>query len=149
MNKNEIDYGVFIKKQRVVVVTTLFIIATLTLSACSSTYTLSTNLDKENFKDYFSHSQVKVVEDESAFADRYKLIGMVEGQNCQEKSHHAPPSEIEARTQARKAAFGKQANAIIFTGCVLINDDQANQQCVASIVCYGKAYQVEQVKSLK
>ena len=27
MNKNEIDYGVFIKKQRVVVVTTLFIIA--------------------------------------------------------------------------------------------------------------------------
>ena len=148
MNKNEINYGVLTKHPRLLV-TTLYIIAALTLSACSSTYTLSTNLDKENFKDYFSHSHVKVVEDESDFTGRYKLIGMVEGQNCQAKSHHALPNEIEARTQARKAAFEKQANAIIFTGCALMNDDQANQQCVSTIVCYGKAYQVEQVKSIK
>ena len=87
MNKNEINYGVLTKHPRLLV-TTLYIIAALTLSACSSTYTLSTNLDKENFKDYFSHSHVKVVEDESDFTGRYKLIGMVEGQNCQAKSHH-------------------------------------------------------------
>lgn len=127
----------------------LLAVTAITLSACSSQYTLSTNLDKANFKSYFSHSQVKVVEDESDFTGRYKLIGMVEGQNCQAKSHHALPDEVEARTQARRNAFNQQANAIIFTGCALINDDQANQKCIATVVCYGKAYQVEQMKDLK
>lgn len=126
----------------------LLVVTAMTLSACSSQYTLSTNLDKENFRNYYSHSQVKVVEDESEFSGRFKLIGMVEGQNCQAKSHHALPDEIEARTQARRNAFEQQANAIVFTGCALINDDQANQQCVATVVCYGKAYQVEKVKYL-
>lgn len=122
------------------------IFTAIALSACSSKYTLSTNLDKENFKDYFSHSQVKVVEDEGEFSGRYKLIGMVEGQNCQAKTHHATPDKIAARTQARQQAFALEANAVIFTGCALIDDDQANKQCVATVVCYGKAYQVEQFK---
>ena len=124
----------------------LLAVTAITLSACSAQYSLSTNLDKENFRNYYSHSQVNVVEDESQFLGRYKLIGMVEGQNCQAKSHHALPDKIEARTQARRNAFEQQANAIIFTGCALINDDQANQKCVATVVCYGKAYQVEQLK---
>ncbi len=121
-------------------------IATLSLSACSTNYTVSTNLDKENFQNYYSHTQVKIVEDKSEFSGRYKLIGMVEGQNCQIKPHHAEPDKIAARTQARRQAFDKQANAIIFTGCALINDDKANKQCHAAIVCYGQAYQVEKVK---
>jgi RcsF protein len=121
-------------------------ITAITLSACSTQYKVSTNLDKENFKSYFSHSQVRVVEDEKEFMGRFKLIGMVEGQNCQVKSHHAAPSEILARTQARQQAFALEANAVIFTGCALIDDNQANKQCVATVVCYGKAYQVEQVK---
>jgi RcsF protein len=122
-------------------------ISTITLSACSTQYTVSTNLDKENFKSYFSHSQVRVVEDEKDFMGRFKLIGMVEGQNCQAKNHHAAPNEIAARTQARRQAFEQKANAIIFSGCALINDEQSNKQCIASVVCYGKAYQVEQVKN--
>jgi len=117
----------------------------IALSACSSQYTVSTNLDKENFKSYFSHSQVKVFEDESSFSGRYKLLGMVEGQDCQAKAHHAEPDKITARTQARRQAMKQQANAIIFTGCALINDNQANKQCVATVVCYGKAYQVEEL----
>jgi RcsF protein len=125
-----------------------FAITAITLSACSFQYTISTNLDKENFQNYFSHSQVRVVKDESGFSSRYKLIGMVEGQNCQLKNHHTAPDEIAARTQARQKAFEQQANAIVFTGCALINDDQANKQCVATVVCYGKAYQVEQIKDL-
>jgi len=123
------------------------VITLLTLTACSSNYTVSTNLDKENFQSYFSPTQVKIAEDESEFHGRYKLIGMVEGESCQEKPHHAKPDKIAARTQARRKAFEKQANAIIFTGCALIDDDKASKQCVASIVCYGKAYQVEQVKN--
>lgn len=121
--------------------------AVIVLSACSSNYTVSTNLDKENFQTYFSHTKVKIAEDESEFKGRYKLIGMVEGQNCQEKPHHAVPDEIAARTHARQQAFQQQANAIIFTGCALIDNDQASKQCHATIVCYGKAYQVEQTKN--
>jgi RcsF protein len=140
MNSNKNHYNIGIKLKRV------FAITAITLTACSSEYTVSTNLDKENFQRYFSHAQVNVVEDESKFSGRYKLIGLVEGQSCQAKAHHAKPDEIVARTQARRQAFEQKANAIVFTGCALINDDKANKQCVATVVCYGKAYQVEVLK---
>jgi RcsF protein len=125
----------------------IFIFSTLMLSGCATNYTKSTNLDKDNFQNYFSHTQVKIVADESEFSGRYKLIGMVEGQNCQAKPHHAAPDKIAARTQARRQAFKQKANAIIFTGCALIDDNQANKKCHATIVCYGKAYQVEQTEN--
>lgn len=118
------------------------VITALTLSACSSQYTVSTNVDKENFQQYFSHAQVQVVQDESKFSGQYKLIGMVEGESCQLKAHHAAPDEITARTNARRQAYQQQANAVIFTGCALLNGQQANKKCLQSLVCYGKAYQV-------
>jgi RcsF protein len=129
--------------------TLMLIAALITLSACSSQYTVSTNLDKENFQSYFSHTQVNVVKDESELLGKYKLIGMVEGQDCQTKVHHAAPDKVVARTQARRQAFEQHANAIIFTGCALINDNQANKQCIETVVCYGKAYQVEQASSIQ
>jgi RcsF protein len=121
----------------------------LMLSACSTQYTVSTNLDKENFQNYFSHVQVEVVKDERELSGRYKLIGLVEGQSCQVKTHHAAPDEVTARTDARRQAFKKQANAIVFTGCALIPDDEVNRQCEATMVCFGKAYQVEKSKEQK
>ena len=123
----------------------LLISAAIALTGCSTHYTLSTNLDKENFKSYFSPVQVKIVASESDLTGRYKLIGLVEGQDCQAKPHHAKPDKIAARTQARRHAFEQKSNAVIFTGCALINDDQASKQCHATIVCYAKAYQVERV----
>ena len=71
---------------------------------------------------------------------------MVEGESCQEKSHHAAPNEIDARTEARGKAYKLGANAIIFSQCVLIEEDKAAKYCVASTVCYGRAYKIEQVK---
>jgi RcsF protein len=124
----------------------LLVITAIALTGCSSSYTLSTNLDRENFQTYFSPAQVKIVESEAGFTGRYKLIGLVEGQDCQAKAHHAKPNEIAARTQARRQAYEQKANAVIFTGCALINDDQASKQCLATVVCYAKAYQVEQIK---
>lgn len=124
----------------------LLVSAALVLTGCSTNYTLTTNLDKENFKTYFSPAQVKIVASESDFTGRYKLIGLVEGQDCQEQPHHAVPDEIAARTQARLQAFEQKSNAVIFTGCALISDDQASKQCHATVVCYAKAYQVEQIK---
>ncbi|MBA6233580.1 MULTISPECIES: Rcs stress response system protein RcsF [unclassified Colwellia] len=127
----------------------MLIAASITLSACSSQYTVSTNLDKENFQTYFSHTQVNVIKDESELLGKYKLIGMVEGQDCQTKIHHAAPDKVMAKTQARRQAFKQHANAIIFTGCALINDNQADKQCIETVVCYGKAYQIEQASSIQ
>jgi len=124
------------------------LIATFVLISCNSNFTVSTNLDSDNFKNYFSPGQVTIYQNEKDMVNRYKLIGLVEGEDCQLKSHHAAPNEINARTHARKQAFEQQANAIVFTGCATINDTIANQQpqkkqCLSTLVCYGKAYQID------
>lgn len=121
----------------------------LTVS-CSNRY-VSTNLDKENFNQYFSASNVKIYKSENDFSGQYRYIGAVEGQDCQEKPHHAQPDEINARTQARQQAFNLQANAIVFSTCTLLSQEQLAQlsmsndakQCNALVVCYGKAYAVD------
>jgi RcsF protein len=123
------------------------LLATFLLISCNSNYTVSTNLDSDNFKDYFSPGQVTIFQSEKDMVKRYKFIGLVEGEDCQLKSHHAAPDEINARTHARKQAFEREANAIVFTGCATINDTNTNQQpqkqqCLSTLVCYGKAYQV-------
>lgn len=120
----------------------------LLLISCNSNYSVSTNLDNGNFKDYFSPSNVIIYQSEQEIINRYKFIGLVEGEDCQLKAHHAIPDEINARTNARKVAFQRQANAIVFTGCALIDSTISTQtpqekQCLSTLVCYGKAYQVE------
>jgi RcsF protein len=121
----------------------------LTVS-CSNRY-VSTNLDKDNFNQYFSASNVKIYKSENDFPGQYHYIGAVEGQDCQVKPHHAQPDEINARTQARQKAFSLQANAIVFTACTLLTQEQLLQlsesndakQCNSLVVCYGKAYAVD------
>lgn len=122
---------------------TLLLVALLTTS-CAKINDISTNLDRENFKNYFSPTKVKIVSSESDFVGKYKFLGLVEGESCQEKAHHAAPNEIDARTEARRQAYQLEANAIIFSQCVLIEDDKAAKYCLASTVCYGRAYKIEQ-----
>lgn len=125
-------------------ISSLTLVLTMVISAgCAKISHVSTNLDQDNFKDYFSATKVKIYNNETEFPARYKLIGLVEGESCQEEAHHELPNEIDARTQARKNAFKLNANAIIFSQCVLISDDKASRQCLSSRVCYGRAYQVE------
>ena len=113
------------------------------LSGCAGNYTVNTNLDKENFQHYYAPSKVNIYKDESSFSGRYQFIGLVEGQDCQEKPHHAAPDEVIARTEARRQAFDKKANGIIFTGCAMIE----SKQCTSLLVCYGKAFKVEQPRN--
>lgn len=128
-----------------IVLTTIILI-----TSCSSRH-ISTNLDKENFSDYFSASKVKIYKQEKEIKTRYKYIGVVEGQDCQIKPHHAVPDEINARTQARHQAFEQQANGVIFTGCALLTSEQLAQlnnssdaqQCHAIVICYAKAFVIE------
>jgi len=127
------------------------VLTTMTLIAsCNSRY-VSTNLDKENFSDYFSASNVKIYTQEKEITTRHQYIGVVEGQDCQIKPHHAAPDEINARTQARHQAFNQQANGVVFTGCALLtsqqlaqlNNSNDAQQCHAIVICYAKAFIVE------
>ena len=131
--------------------TTLFISPLIALLASCSAHNVSTNLDKENFSDYFSAANVEIYKSEQEFNARYQFIGTVEGQDCQIKSHHAVPDEINARTQARQQAFNKQANGIVFSNCALLpqeqlaqlNNSNDAQQCHAIVICYAKAYAIE------
>ncbi len=121
-------------------------IVILLLSACHHSYNLTTNIDKDNFKTYFSASQVHIYPNEQAIKTNYRLIGLVEGEDCQKKSHHAQPSKVNARTDARKKAYQRQANGIIFTSCVIIPTvkpiNKKAPACIATQVCYAKAYQI-------
>ncbi|TWX73322.1 Rcs stress response system protein RcsF [Colwellia sp. C1TZA3] len=126
--------------------TSITILLTLLTSACAQINNVSTNLDPKNFKNYFSPTTVKIVASEKEFTGQYKFLGLVEGESCQEKAYHAAPNEIDARTEARRKAYQLEANAIIFSQCVMIKADEAAKYCLASAVCYGRAYKVEQDK---
>ncbi|MBU2894796.1 rcsF protein [Colwellia sp. D2M02] len=122
----------------------LFVALSITtlLIGCSGNYAFNSNVKGDNVEEYFSASHVKIYENEKAFSGAKNYLGIVEGEDCQAKSHLAPPDELNARTQARQAAYKLQANAIVFTSCVNIE----SKQCVAQIVCYAKAYQVTDVQ---
>ena len=119
------------------------------VTSCSNNYVAS-NLDKKNIERYFSASQVDIYKQEQNIKTRYEYIGSVEGQDCQVKPHHAAPDEINARTQARRQAFDKKANGVIFTGCALLTPQQLTQhnnsndaqQCHAVVICYARAFLV-------
>jgi RcsF protein len=121
----------------------LFILSTATLVGCSGRYAFDSNIKGDNFTEYFSANEVKIFSHEKEFTAPHQYVGIVEGDDCQTKVHLASPDKVNARTAARKAAYKQEANAIVFTSCV----DIESQQCVAQIVCYGKAYKVgEQTK---
>lgn len=122
------------------------------VTACASQYQVKTNLDKSNFKDYFSPTAVTIYPDEQSMlktkdskknqTTKFQYLGAVEGDDCQEKTHHQAPDEINARTDARRKAYDLGANAIIFSGCALIEKNDADKKCLATTVCYGRAYQL-------
>lgn len=108
------------------------------LTACSNLH-FSSNLDKENFDEYFKPSQV-VVYTKSQLAELdYTFIAAVEGSSCQEEEKDLPADIKEARTQARINAANLHANGIVFQQCLTFEADAA---CVSNIICYGRAIDV-------
>lgn len=136
--------------KKILALTTITLITNALITACSNKH-LSTNLDKDNFSDYFSAAKVKIYQQETDIKTRHNYIGIVEGQDCQVKPHHAAPDEINARTQARQQAFEQQGNGVIFTGCALLtsqqlaqlNSSNTAQQCHAIVICYARAFAIE------
>jgi len=108
------------------------------LASCSGNYTFESNVKPGRAEEYFSASKVEIFNDETEFKSSFDYVGLVEGEDCQKAQHLAAPDVINARTQARQAAYQQQANAVIFTSCV----DIETKHCVAQVVCYGKAYRL-------
>lgn len=125
---------------------TIILLMAILTAGCAKINDVSTNLDRDNFKHYFSPTKVKIYNSEKEFPSKAKFLGLVEGESCQEKAHHAAPNEIDARTEARRQAYQLEANAIIFSQCVLIEDDKAAKNCLATTVCYGRAFKLEHEK---
>ena len=115
------------------------LLLTLVLAGCS-TYSFHTNLDKENFTEYFKPGSVTVLEKAQILDANATPIGTVEGETCQSKDTQAPPNMIDAQTDARRKVADMGGNAIVFGKCISM---PATTECVSSMVCYGQAYKVK------
>ena len=107
------------------------------LTACASDYAFNSNLDSKVIKDYFKASDVKLYEANSLPKGKYDVLGLVEGEACQENSNDAPPKMAEARTSARRAAADLGANGLIVKSCFMINEQ--DNSCVSRALCVGQA----------
>jgi len=109
------------------------------LSSCSN-YSFTSNLDKENIKNYFAPTSVTIYKNNTQLPKIKEYIAAVEGESCQIKISDASANKIDARTQARRNAYNLKANAVVFTGCT----QAQTKQCAQLIICYAKAYQVQE-----
>lgn len=117
----------------------LFISLFLLLTTACSNFDYSTNLDKENFDEYFKPSQVVVYQKSDLDDIDHDVIGAVDGSSCQQKENDIPANERDARTKARINAADMNANGIVFQTCLTIEPDKA---CITNVICYGRALNV-------
>ncbi|WP_022942515.1 Rcs stress response system protein RcsF [Psychromonas hadalis] len=108
------------------------------LSGCSH-YSFTSNLDKENFDEYFKPSQVTVYSKSDLQDLDYQLISAVEGSSCQQAKKDLPADIKEARTNARINAANMNANGIVFQSCINFATDKT---CISNIICYARAIDV-------
>ena len=117
----------------------IFALSALTLVACSS-FEFKTNLDPQNFKEYFKPSAATEVTDADIENKPTHLLGVVEGLSCQVTEDDPVATEANARTDARKKAADLGANAIKFGKCVRLENTPA---CKVSVSCYANAIAVD------
>ncbi|RCU48888.1 MULTISPECIES: Rcs stress response system protein RcsF [Corallincola] len=114
----------------------------LTLSGCSG-YSLHTNLDKQNFDDYYRPSSVTVYTAEQLTDLNYKELGPVQGESCRNRSDLPPAQVSDARTQARTSVAEMGGNGVTFSQCLTLTGDDSLPGCIDSIICIGTALAVE------
>ncbi|MGL4204979.1 MAG: Rcs stress response system protein RcsF [Aeromonadaceae bacterium] len=114
------------------------LLATLMLSGCSG-YSFHTNLDKENFTNYFKPGSVALVTDEQIADLNYLVLGTVEGNACQQDENQPAPTEGDARTDGRIKVADMGGNGVLFSKCVTLDNTPG---CLSSVVCYGQALKV-------
>ncbi|NRB24011.1 Rcs stress response system protein RcsF [Shewanella sp.] len=109
----------------------------LLLSACAGEYKFNSNLNGEAIDDYFKASDITVYDNTTAPNLPYEIIGLVEGETCQEQANDAPAAISEARTLARRAAADKGANGLVIKNCLVF--EEQDQGCISRAICIGQA----------
>lgn len=110
----------------------------LLISGCSGNYQFSSNLDPEPIEGYFAPANVQLLTAKPAEATSK---GFVSGDSCQTKSSLPPANEADARTELRRQAAEKGANAVIVQQCITLAEVPG---CVSAIQCSGEAVQLSQ-----
>jgi len=114
------------------------ILLTILLSGCSK-YPLQTNLDKDNFTNYFSVSSVEYYTPSELQNYQVEKLGLVEGESCQDAANLPPAEETQAKIAAKRKAAALNANGIIIRSCIA---PPASKACLSSYICYGDAITV-------
>ncbi len=110
------------------------------LVACSQHYDLQTNLDPENFQEYFKPSQVSLFS-ESNLPEGATRLDEVTGSSCQAHQQDIPATEGEAIREARVAAAELRADALLIDICESEQSDQPGG-CLSLVTCYGRAFKL-------
>jgi RcsF protein len=116
----------------------------LLLSACAGEYAFNSNLDSKAINEYFKVGDVTLYEGSSFPSGKYDIIGLAEGEFCQEHANGAPASIEEARTEARKQAADMGANGLIIKQCMLT--EEQDSACYSRSLCVGQAIKQAQVE---
>ena len=119
-----------------------YLLAATLLTGCSG-YSFPTNLDKENFTEYFKPGSVALVDKAQLAELDYQILGTVEGVSCQEDNSQPVPVIGDARTEARTRTADLGGNALLISKCIEL---QQTPGCQASITCYGQALKVAEPK---
>lgn len=109
----------------------------LLLSACASDYTFKSNLDSKAINDYFKVGDVQLYEGNEQPKGTFEILGLIEGEACQETKQDAPPQMSVARTNARRAAADIGANGFVVKSCFMITE--ADNSCFSRALCVGQA----------
>ncbi|MED5524442.1 Rcs stress response system protein RcsF [Gallaecimonas pentaromativorans] len=115
----------------------------LLLTGCAGDYQVNTNLDKERISDYFTPGKVEVVGSDALAGQRYKILGLVSGESCQEEANLPPAQASDARTDARTQAAKMGANAIVIRQCLSLSGKEAAPGCLTQVICQAQAIEME------
>lgn len=110
------------------------------LNGCNTEYSVHTNLDPQNIKDYFEISKVSEMDKESIYKVRNKSLGLVVGRACQLNEDDYIAKESDAKLDARQKALDLGANAIVYDKCIVL---EKTPSCLKSVTCYSEAFIVE------
>ncbi|MFM2485870.1 Rcs stress response system protein RcsF [Celerinatantimonas yamalensis] len=108
----------------------------MSLIGCSSDYSIKTNVDPQNVKNYFKTSGVDVLSNAQLNTHLYKVLGTVEGSACQAKANQPHATQSQARVDVLRRAADMGANGLVYSTCL---SHPADNVCLSSVSCYGKA----------
>ncbi|NKF51112.1 hypothetical protein G3R49_11150 [Shewanella sp. WXL01] len=120
----------------------LSILASLALlSGCAGEYTFNSNLDSQAIDEYFKPGEVTLFDKGVQPRQSYEILGLVQGQACQQTVNDAPADKAQARTEARRNAADMGANGLLIQNCHVI--DEPDSSCQSQALCVGKAIKLQ------